>query len=145
MKRRTLGIVFGVTGIGSAVGALALALTPVTNEWGQECGSLLAPKGLNAFSDLTRFLEQAAFDSACPESWSPLLYGAAGLGGLFLILILLGAYYFFASPDEPLVAPKAQAGGAQLSEELARLQDLYNSGALTLEEYSSAKSKLLGS
>jgi hypothetical protein len=67
------------------------------------------------------------------------------LAGVFLILILLGAYYFFAAPDQPLVAAKTSAGGAQLSDELARLQDLYNSGALTQEEYSAAKSKLLGS
>lgn len=143
MTRKSVGMALGILAILAAIAASESALRPVANIWGQECGSVLLPEDVVPLSELTRALEEAAFDTACPEAWSPLAGWAIGLGLAAVLLIGIGTYLYFVVPKNPTpgrpVPPKRQ-----LSEELERVQNLYKSGGLTEEEYTAAKSRLLG-
>lgn len=143
MNRKSIGIVSGILGLLAAVAASASALRPVANIWGQECGSVLLPEEVLPLTELTRALEEAAFETACPEVWSPLAGWAIGLSVAAAVMIGIGAYLYFVLPKNPSpgrpVPPKRQ-----LSEELERVQNLYKSGGLTENEYKAAKSRLLG-
>ena len=142
MNRRTLGLILGILGFSAALVAAWLLFRPVSNVWGQECGSVLAPKEPIPLSEITRVLEEAAFESACPDAWAPLIAWGSGVGVAASLLIALGAYLYLALPINSSKRRPALPT-AQLSIELERIQKLYQSGALTHEEYVSAKSKLL--
>jgi hypothetical protein len=143
MKRKQAGVLAGAIGVAlGAVGAF-VALRPVTNIWGQECGSVLIRQDLEPISELTRALEQAALETACPDALSPLLNWSIGLAIISLALIALGIYLAVTKPEEQLWSKPAKAQSSNLSSELDRLKYLHNSGALTDEEFASAKKKLL--
>jgi hypothetical protein len=142
LNRRTLGLILGIMGASAALVATWFLFRPAINVWGQQCGSVLAPKELVPLSELTRVLEQAAFESACPEAWAPLISWGTVLGVAASILIAAGAYLYLALPKTSSKRRPALPT-VQLSSELERIQKLYQAGALTQEEYVSAKSKLL--
>lgn len=143
MTRKSIGIALGILGLLAAIAASASALRPVANVWGQECGSVLFPEDVLPLIELTRALEEAAFETACPEAWAPLISWAVGFAAAAAVLIGMAAYLYFVARKNPSrgrpVPPKRQ-----LSEELERVQNLYKSGGLTEEEYAAAKSRLLG-
>lgn len=143
MSKQNFGLVAVILGLLSALVAVIIAFRPVTNVWGQDCGSVLSPERLIPLSELTRVLEEAAFDTACPEALSPLVAWTIGLAVVAAVMIGIGVYLYFLGPMNPSrgrpVPPKRQ-----LSEELERVQNLYKSGGLTEEEYTAAKSRLLG-
>jgi hypothetical protein len=142
LNKQNFGLVTVTLGLLSAIAAVIIASRPVTNVWGQNCGSVFSPEKLIPLSELTRVLEEAAFDTACPEAWSPLVGWAIGLAAVAAVMIGIGAYLFLGPKNPPRgrpVPPKRQ-----LSEELERVQNLYKSGGLTEEEYTAAKSRLLG-
>ena len=142
MTRKSIGMVFGILGLLAAIAASAAALRPVANVWGQECGSVLVPAKVLPLTELTRSLEEAAFETACPEAWAPLVGWAIGFAAVAAVMIGIGAYLYYVAPKSSYrgrpVPPKRQ-----LSEELERVQNLYKSGGLTEEEYAAAKSRLL--
>jgi len=143
VKRKPAGFVTG--SIGLAIGAIAatVALHPVTNIWGQECGSVLIPKELEPISELTRAIEQAALETACPDAFLPLLNWSIGLALVALALIGLGVYLAVVKPEAQFWSTPAKVQSSNLSSELDRIKYLHSSGALTDEEFASAKKKLL--
>jgi hypothetical protein len=143
MKRKQAGVFAGSIGVALGAVGIFVALRPVTNIWGQECGSVLIRQDLEPISELTRALEQAALETACPEALSPLVNWCIGLAIISLALIALGVYLAVTKPEEQLWSKLAKAQSSNLSSELDRLKYLHNSGALTDEEFASAKKKLL--
>ena len=143
VQRKPAGYIIGSVGLAIGVTAAIVALRPVTNIWGQECGSVLIRQELEPISELTRALEQAALETACPDAFSPLVNWSIGLALMGLALIGLGVYIAVVRPDAQLWAKSVKPQNANLGAELDRLKYLHNSGALTDEEFSSAKKKLL--
>lgn len=143
MKRKPAGYVTGSLGLAIGVTAAIVALRPVTNIWGQECGSVLIRQELEPISELTRAIEQAALETACPDAFSPFVNWSIGLALMALALIGLGVYLAVVKPEWQLWPKSVKPQTASLGAELDRLKYLHNSGALTDEEFSSAKKKLL--
>ena len=143
MKRKQAGVVSGSLGVALGAVGIFVALRPVTNIWGQECGSVLIPKELEPISELTRALEQAALETACPDAFLPLLNWSIGLALMALALIGLGVYLAVVKPEGQFWSKPAKVQSSNLSSELDRLKYLHSSGALTDEEFASAKKKLL--
>ena len=143
MKRKQAGVLAGSTGVALGAVGIFVALRPVTNIWGQECGSVLIPKELEPISELTRALEQAALETACPDAFLPLLNWSIGLALMALALIGLGVYLAVVKPEAQFWSKPAKVQASNLSSELDRIKYLHSSGALTDEEFASAKKKLL--
>lgn len=143
VKRKPAGNILGSVGLAIGVTAAIVALRPVTNIWGQECGSVIIRQELEPISELTRALEQAALETACPDALSPLVNWSIGLALMALALIGLGVYLVVVKPEAQLWSRRVKPQTANLGAELDRLKYLHNSGALTDEEFSSAKKKLL--
>ena len=143
MNRKLIGFTIIILGLIPSLAAVGLLFRPVSNLWGQACGSVLVPAELIPLSNLTRTLEEAAFNAACPEAWSPLIYWAVGLAALSAVLFSVGTLFFM--PDSKSGGKRIQIEPKrQLTDELERVQNLYQSGGLTDEEYVAAKLKLLG-
>ena len=143
MKRKKAGVIAGSIGVALGAAGTLVALRPVTNIWGQECGSVLIPKELEPISELTRALEQAALETACPDALSPLVNWSIGLAIVSVALIAWGLYLAVTKPEEHLWSKPAKAQSANLSSELDRLKYLHNSGAITDAEFAHATKKLL--
>ena len=142
MTRKNIGLVSIVAGLISVLAAVFVGLRPVTNVWGQECGSLLSPQKLVPLTELSRAIEEAAFQTACPNALSPFSGWAIGLAVLAVFLFAVGTYLQLARTNGPSITRSAPQN-RQLAEELERVNVLYNSGALTHQEFVAAKSKLL--
>jgi hypothetical protein len=143
MKRKQAGILAGSIGVALGAAGTFVALRPVTNIWGQECGTVLIRQDLEPISELTRALEQAALETACPDAFLPLLNWSIGLALMALALIAWGVYLSVVKPEEQFWSKPAKVQSSNLSSELDRLKYLHSSGALTDEEFASAKKKLL--
>ena len=143
VKRKPVGIATASSGLVLGVAAVVVALRPVNNIWGQDCGSVINRQDLDPISELTRALEQAALETACPEALSPLVNWSLGLALLALALIGFGVYLAVVNPAGQLWSKPVKPQSGNLSAELDRLKYLHNSGALTDEEFASAKKKLL--
>ena len=143
MKRRQAGIIAGSTGVGLGAIGTFVALSPVTNIWGQECGSVFIRQDLEPISELTRALEQAALETACPDALSPFVNWSIGLALLALALIAVGVYLTVVKPEARFGSKPIKPQKSNLSAELDRLKYLHNSGAITDAEFAHATKKLL--
>lgn len=143
MKRRLVGFVTGSLGLALAVVGVIVAFRPVTNIWGQNCGSVMIGQELEPISEFTRVIEQAALETACPSALSPFVNWSIGLGLLAFALIGLGVYLAVVKPEAHFFTKPVKQKGSNLSAELDRLKYLHNSGALTDAEFAYATKKLL--
>jgi hypothetical protein len=143
MKRKQAGVISGSLGVALGAAGTFVALRPVTNIWGQECGSVLIRQDLEPISEFTRVLEQAALETACPDALSPLVNWSIGLAIVSVALIAWGVYLAVTKPEEHLWSKPAKAQSSNLSAELDRLKYLHNSGAITDAEFAHATKKLL--
>jgi hypothetical protein len=143
VKRKPAGFITGSLGLAIGVTSAIVALRPVTNIWGQECGSVLIRQELEPISELTRALEQAALETACPDALSPLVNWSIGLALMALALIGLGVYLAVVKPEALLWPKSVKPQTINLGAELDRLKYLHNSGAITDAEFAYATKKLL--
>jgi len=143
VKRKPAGFVIGSLGLALGVVGVFVAFRPVTNIWGQNCGSVIIRQELDPISEFTRVLEQAALETACPDALLPLVNWSVGLALMALALIGLVVYLAVVRPEAQLFSKPAKSKTSNLSAELDRLKYLHNSGALTDAEFAYATKKLL--
>jgi Flp pilus assembly protein TadB len=146
MARRTSGAVIGALSPIVAVIAIVVGTRPVENFWGQDCGTVFAPASGPSVGGV---LERSMFTTSCPDFMGPLVLLVWVLGIAAAVLLVVAAVLLTkpsSSPVQPAWAdpgrrePDASTG---LGDQMAKLQTLKEQGALTEDEFSAAKVKLL--
>jgi len=146
MARRTSGAVMGASSLIVAAVAVIVGTRPIKNFWGQDCGTVFASASGPSVGDI--YL-RAAFTSSCPDYMGPMVLLVWVLGIAAAALLIVAAVLLTkptSSPIQPAWAdpdrtkPDAPTG---LGDQIAKLQTLKEQGALTEDEFSAAKAKLL--
>lgn len=145
MSKRVVGAVLLV--FGAVLGAIdaVIAFKPVENYWGQNCGSVLAPKNSPDKGFGNELMDSAAFSSSCPGSMEPFIFWAWALLLVSVTALVVGAV-LTASPSSRTEASEGAAARAStvgIGDQLDKLHSLRISGVLTDEEFIAAKARLI--